>query len=96
MKRNIKVFVDDTKQTLVFPGCHRNVTDLRWIEFKCYLGCKLDAKVPIKLYWMKNNKISYLCTNEDVDDFWDNCVVNKDGFIELRMWFVLFTLVCSL
>lgn len=37
--RHISVFVDDT-HTLLFPGCMRNETDLKSMEFKCYARCK--------------------------------------------------------
>lgn len=80
------MFFHETKETFLFPRCQKNVTDLRSLEYRCYVSSNLDAKVKIILSWMKEpNQYCSLSNNDEFDDFWDNSVVSEDGYIELKM-----------
>ncbi|KAI3877827.1 hypothetical protein MKX03_002034 [Papaver bracteatum] len=84
--RNISVYVEPKNETLVFPDCHRDETELRMLEYMVYKHLSMDVKEKFKLYWFKDPCMPEpLLNNDDFDNFWEDSYVNEEGCICLWM-----------
>ncbi|RZC70936.1 hypothetical protein C5167_034097 [Papaver somniferum] len=84
--RNISVYAEPKNETLVFPDCHRDETDLMTLKYMVYKGLSMDVKEKFNLYWFKEECLPLpLLNNDDFDNFWEDSFVNEDGCICLWM-----------
>ncbi|RZC92577.1 hypothetical protein C5167_029355 [Papaver somniferum] len=84
--RNISVYAEPKNETLVFPDCHRDETELMTLKYMVYKGLSMDVKEKFNLYWFKEECLPLpLLNNDDFDNFWEDSFVNEDGCICLWM-----------
>ncbi|XP_026444227.1 uncharacterized protein LOC113344438 [Papaver somniferum] len=84
--RNISVYAEPKNETLVFPDCHRDETELMTLKYMVYKGLSMDVKEKFNLYWFKEECLPLpLLNNDEFDNFWEDSFVNEDGCICLWM-----------